>query len=257
MNKLENRRTLVTGGAQGIGKGIASAFMSEGAKVMIADWDEEAGKETVEELAKEYGKGKAFFFKCNVAKEQDVMQLVDKAVTQLGGLDVLVNNAGLSEFKNLLEISVAEFDRVIGVNLRGAFMLAKYTAPYLIDSKGAILHIASTRALMSEPDSEAYAASKGGMLALTHALAISLGPDVRVNAISPGWVEVGDWKKTSARKKPQHSEADKKQHPVGRVGTPEDVASAAVFLCSADAGFVTGQNLIIDGGMTMKMIYAD
>ena len=255
--KLDQKKALVTGGAQGIGKAIALTFLMEGARVVLADWDEEAGTEAARDFEKEFGKGSAFFIRCNVAKEQEVMQLVDKAVTRLGGLDVLVNNAGLSEFKNILQMPVAEFDRILNVNLRAAFLLSKYVAPYLMDSGGAILNIASTRALMSEPDSEAYAASKGGLLAITHALAISLGPQVRVNAISPGWIEVGNWKKSSARKEPQHSAADKKQHPVGRVGTPEDVARAAVFLCSEDAGFITGQNLVIDGGMTVKMIYAE
>lgn len=255
--KLDQKKALITGGSQGIGKAIALTFLMEGARVVIADWDDEAGTETASDFEKEFGKGKAFFIKCNVANEQEVMQLVDKTVTWLGGLDILVNNAGLSEFKNILQITVAEFDRVLNVNLRAAFLLAKYAAPYLMDSGGAILNIASTRALMSEPDSEAYAASKGGILAMTHALAISLAPQVRVNAISPGWIEVGNWKKSSARKEPQHSASDKKQHPVGRVGTPEDVARAAVFLCSEDAGFITGQNVVIDGGMTVKMIYAD
>ena len=255
--KLDQKKALITGGAQGIGKAIVVNFLMEGARVVIADWDEEAGTETTRKLEKEFGKGKVFFVKCNVAKEQEVMQLVDKAITLLGGLDILVNNAGLSEFKNILQISVAEFDRVLNVNLRAAFLMSKYAAPYLMDGDGTILNIASTRALMSEPDSEAYAASKGGILAMTHALAISLGPQVRVNAISPGWIEVGNWKKSTARKEPQHSGADSKQHPVGRVGTPEDVARAAVFFCSEDAGFITGQNLVVDGGMTVKMIYAE
>lgn len=255
--KLDQKKALVTGGSQGIGKAIALTFLMEGARVVLADSDEEAGTETARDFEEEFGKGKAFFIKCNVAKEQEVMQMIDKAVTRLGGLEVLVNNAGLSEFKNILQMSVAEFDRVLNVNLRAAFLLSKYVAPYLMDSGGTILNIASTRALMSEPDSEAYAASKGGILAMTHALAISLGPQVRVNAISPGWIEVGNWKKSAIRKEPKHSAADKKQHPVGRVGTPEDVARAAVFLCSEDAGFITGQNLVVDGGMTVKMIYAE
>src|SRR5690606_15372717 len=117
-------------------------------------------------------------------------------------------------------------------------------------------HIASTRGLMSEPNGEAYAASKGGLIALTHALAVSLAPDVRVNCISPGWIEVSDWKKASQRKAPQHSEQDRMQHPAGRIGRPNDIAAMIAYLAGPDAGFVTGANFVIDGGMTRKMIYA-
>lgn len=257
MPKLENKVALITGGGQGIGKAIAQDFLQEGAKVLLADWDEEAGLESAREFSSRFGKERVVFFKCNIAKEPEVMQLVDEAVRRWKAVDIVVNNAGLSEFKNILEISVAEFDRVLNVNLRGAFLLSKYAAPYLIDSNGCILNIASTRALMSEPDSEAYAASKGGLLAMTRALAVSLGPQVRVNAISPGWIEVRDWKKSSQKKQVEHSETDRKQHPAGRVGVPEDVAKAAVYLCSDEAGFITGQNLVVGGGMTVKMIYAE
>jgi NAD(P)-dependent dehydrogenase (short-subunit alcohol dehydrogenase family) len=115
--------------------------------------------------------------------------------------------------------------------------------------------IASTRALQSEPNGEAYAASKGGVVSLTHALAVSLGSDVRVNAISPGWIEVRDRQQKSRREEPVPSEADRMQHPAGRVGVPEDIASLVGYLLSPDAGFVTGQNFVVDGGMTKKMIY--
>ena len=111
---------------------------------------------------------------------------------------------------------------------------------------------------MSEPNTFGYSASKGGLEALTHSLAISLAPDkIRVNAIAPGWIEVRDWKKSADKTKTHHSKADKEQHPVGKVGTPEDIAAAALFLCSEEAGFITGQSLIIDGGMTVKMIYQE
>jgi NAD(P)-dependent dehydrogenase (short-subunit alcohol dehydrogenase family) len=122
---------------------------------------------------------------------------------------------------------------------------------------GAIVNIASTRAFMSEPNTEAYSASKGGIVALTHAMAISLAPHrIRVNCISPGWIEVRDWKKSGERKAPHHTRADRDQHPVGRVGTPEDIAEACEFLAE-HAGFMTGQTIVIDGGMTVKMIYAE
>lgn len=256
MNLLTHKVAIVTGGGQGIGKAIVQAFSHHGVHVIIAEANEEAGKECQEWIE---GKGgQATFIPCDVSQELSIQSMVDRVIKQLGRIDVLVNNAGASRFTPLEKITIAEFDEVIAVNLRGAFICSKLTAPYLKQNrKGCIVNIASTRALMSEPGSEAYASSKGGLLALTHALAVSLGPYVRVNAISPGWIEVRDWKKSSEREKVHHSEEDEKQHPVGRVGTPEDIGRAVVFLCSGESTFITGQNLVIDGGMTVKMIYEE
>lgn len=255
MNPFNNKVAIVTGGGQGIGKGIVQAFSHQGMQVVVAEQDETAGKEC-QQWIEDKG-GKATFIPCNVAQESSIRSMIDQVVGQHGRLDVLVNNAGVSRFKPLDDLSVAAFDEVLSINLRGVFICAKYAAPHLRQQKGAILNIASTRALMSEPGSEAYAASKGGILSLTHALAISLGPEVRVNAISPGWIEVRDWKKSAERQTVEHREVDRQQHPVGRVGTPEDIGRAAVFLCSGESTFITGQNLVIDGGMTVKMIYAE
>ncbi len=255
MNTFDHKVAIITGGGQGIGKAIVQAFSHQGAHVVIAEADEEAGKECQQWIQ---GKGgQATYISCDVSEESSVKAMIQTVAVQLGRIDVLINNAGLSRFKSLEEINVREFDEVLAVNLRGAFVCAKYAAPHLKKHKGSIINIASTRALMSEPGSEAYAASKGGLLALTHALAVSLGPEVRVNAISPGWIEVRDWKKSSQREEVVHSQADKDQHPAGRIGTPEDIGRAAVFLCSGESTFITGQNLAIDGGMTVKMIYTD
>jgi NAD(P)-dependent dehydrogenase (short-subunit alcohol dehydrogenase family) len=179
--------------------------------------------------------------------EATAQRAVEKTIERFGRLDALINNAGVSTLGkfSVTDLPLEEWNRVIGVNLTGCFLMAKYTAPFLRKTKGAIVNIASTRAMMSEPDSEAYAASKGGVVALTHALAASLGPDVRVNCISPGWIET--------REEAEHSAADRAQHPAGRVGTPQDIAELAAYLISA--GFVTGQNVVADGGMTKKMIY--
>lgn len=253
MNSFHDKVALVTGGAQGIGKAIVQAFSHHEVRVVIADRDEEAGQEC-EQWIKAKG-GKATFIYCDVADNTSIKSLIEQTIARYHRLDFLINNAGVSRFKPMHELAVEEFDEVLSINLRSAFISAKFAAPHLQQQRGAIINIASTRALMSEPDSEAYAASKGGLVALTHALAVSLGPEVRVNAISPGWIEVRDWKKTSEREAVDHSEADRQQHPVGRVGTPEDVGQTAVFLCSGEAGFITGQNIIIDGGMTVKMIY--
>lgn len=256
MNTFANKVAIVTGAGQGIGKAIAQAFSHHEVHVIIAEKDEEAGREA-QQWIREKG-GNATFISCDVASEASVVNMIEQVEKKQGRIDFLVNNAGVSRFKPMHELSVAEFDDVIHINLRSAFVCSKYAAPHLQKTgKGAIVNIASTRALMSEADSEAYAASKGGMLGLTHAMAVSLGPSVRVNAISPGWIEVRDWKKASERQDIQHREKDRQQHPAGRVGTPEDIGRATVFLCSGESTFITGQNIVIDGGMTVKMIYED
>jgi NAD(P)-dependent dehydrogenase (short-subunit alcohol dehydrogenase family) len=248
---------LVTGGAQGIGRGLAQAFAREHAQVIITDLDWDAGADAMAWLKKE--NLAAEFMPCDVSKEQQVQQLMNKIRQQYGRLDVLLNNAGMAApaRKPLAQVTVEEFDQVLSVNLRGPFLCAKYALPLL--EKGtnpSILNITSTRAFMSEPDTFGYSASKGGLEALTHSLAISLAPQrIRVNAIAPGWVETGPWQQEGQKTEPHHSKEDREQHPVGRVGTPQDIAEAALFLCSNKAGFITGQSLTIDGGMTVKMIY--
>lgn len=245
---------IVTGGAQGIGKAIAKRFLEKGMNVVIADTDTEAGGETVDEYER---LGSIRFIPCDVADEVEVLRLIDETVGEYPSIDALVNNAGISRFKPLDEATLEDWNAVIGVNLTGTFLCSKYAAPYLRDARGAIVNIASTRALMSEPHSEAYAASKGGIVALSHALAVSLGPQVRVNCICPGWIETGEWKKKRDRITPQHSERDRLQHPAGRVGVPADIAAAVEYLISPEAGFITGANFVVDGGMTRRMIYAE
>ncbi|MBP1154812.1 MULTISPECIES: glucose 1-dehydrogenase [unclassified Paenibacillus] len=247
----------VTGGAQGIGKAVALEFVKAGYEVSVADTDQEAGAELVGEI-RELG-GKAMFLPVNVSKEADIEHWFKLMLEELGRVDVLVNNAGIGIGGSMLDLPLASFDQVIGVNLRGAFSCSQHAARAMKQQgSGVILNMASTRGLMSEADTESYAASKGGLLALTHAMAVSLGPyGIRVNAISPGWIEIGDWQKASKRRTPAHSERDRLQHPVGRVGTPEDIAAACLYLADSRAGFITGQNLVIDGGMTVKMIYEE
>ncbi|HEV3010444.1 MAG TPA: SDR family oxidoreductase [Burkholderiales bacterium] len=222
---------LVTGGAQGIGRAIAELLAERGWQVAVADLQR---------------KSSFFAVRTDVAREPSVRGCVRRIVQRFGRLDALVNNAGITSPDDgpVEKLELRRWNRRIGTNLTGAFLMAKHAVPHLRRARGAIVNIASTRALQSEPDTEAYAASKGGLVALTHALALSLGPEVRVNCISPGWIS-----HQPVRKK------DHAQHPAGRVGVPQDVAELVAYLLSEAAGFVTGQNFVIDGGMTKKMVY--
>ncbi len=244
---------LVTGGAQGIGKGIAQAILEAGGSVLIGDVDAEAGKACID--AWDAG-DRAAFVVLDVSKEVSVKRFVDTALRRFGRIDGLVNNAGIADAHTgpVEQLAWSEWKRRIDTNLGGVFLCSKHALPALKKSNGAIVNIASSRAHQSEPDTEAYAASKGGIVALTHALAISAGP-VRVNAINPGWIVVDDWKKPSARRKPKLSAADHAQHPVGRAGVPPDIGALAVFLLSSQAGFITGENFTVDGGVARRMRY--
>jgi NAD(P)-dependent dehydrogenase (short-subunit alcohol dehydrogenase family) len=244
---------IVTGGAQGIGAAITTRLVADGYRVVVADADAEAGREAARDLGPA-----ARFVRCDVADEAQVRACVKAALAVGRRLDALVNNAALARPGRVpvTGLSLAKWNRALAVNLTGAFLMAKHAAPHLRHARGAIVNIASTRALQSEPNTEAYSATKGGIVALTHALAVSLGPAVRVNCVSPGWIDVSERQKARKRKAARLSRADHAQHPAGRVGTPEDVAALVAFLLGGEAGFVTGQNFVCDGGMTRKMIYA-
>lgn len=251
---LRGKVAIVTGGGQGIGKAITKQFLEKGFSVVIAEIDEEAGRETEAEYKP---LGSIRFISTDVANEESVNKLIGETVNSFARIDVLVNNAAQSDPENhpITELSLEDWHQVLSINLTGAFLCTKYSVPYLKKNQGTIINIASTRALMSEPNTEAYSASKGGIVALTHALAMSLGPEIRVNCISPGWIDVSDWKKQAIRHKAQLTEQEHQQHPAGRVGKPEDVASFVIYLASPEASFIRGENFVIDGGMTKKMIY--
>jgi NAD(P)-dependent dehydrogenase (short-subunit alcohol dehydrogenase family) len=249
---MADRVMIVSGGAQGIGRALTEAFLADGWRVACLDADAEACAEVRSGLA-----GEALVFEVDVADEHSVAEGVDHVLERWGRIDALINNAGISVMGTpVQDLAVEEWNRVIGTNLTGAFLCARAVIPDLRKTRGAIVNIASTRALQSEPHSEAYAASKGGIVALTHALAVSLGPDIRVNCISPGWIEVGTLKKESRRYTPDFRPLDHEQHPVGRVGHAGDIVSLVRFLLGEESGFVTGQNFVVDGGMTKRMIYA-
>jgi NAD(P)-dependent dehydrogenase (short-subunit alcohol dehydrogenase family) len=247
-NGFSNKAVIVTGGAKGIGAAVVKAFANAGATVIIADILEERGRELSHELEK---KGKpVFFVGCDIRQPDQVAKMVEKANEISSRIDILINNAGISFPKPITELSIEEWDNVLNTNLRGAFLCSKEAVPFMKKHGGKIINIASTRAFMSEPDWEAYGASKGGLVALTHAMAISLGQfNIQVNCISPGWIMTGDYEELRLE--------DHQQHPAGRVGKPEDIASACLFLADSQNGFITGENLIIDGGISRKMIYEE
>ena len=227
---------LVTGGARGIGAAVAARFAADGWRVVVADRDAAAPAHA------------ARCVRADVADEAAVAALVAGIAAAEGRLDALVCNAGFMVRKPLRELTLAEWNGVLGTNLTSCFLLVRAAEAMLRAARGAVVTIASTRAHQSEPDTESYSASKGGLLALTHALAVSLGPDVRVNCVSPGWIET---------RGAALSAADHAQHPAGRVGRPADVAALVAWLCGPESGFVTGAEFVTDGGMTRKMIYAE
>lgn len=242
------KRVFVTGGANGIGKAIVEAFRKQGDRVAFCDKDKEAGIRT----SKETG---AAFYQADIREREALEACMRKIFDAWGDLDILVNNAGISEFSPITETDVDAFDRIISTNLRPAFITSRLLAIHrntlsVANPYGRIVNICSTRYKMSEPGSEGYAASKGGLHSLTHALALSLaGLRITVNAISPGWIQTDRY----GQLRPE----DHEQHPSQRVGKPEDIARLCLFLCREDNDFINGENIIVDGGMTRKMIYLE
>lgn len=244
----QGKTIVVTGGAQGIGREIAWAYGKMGGSIIIADINRELGNKLQGEM--EEAHIKASFLYTDVAKESDVKYMVAETLRLYNKIDILINNAAISYYsEDPLEMSLEKWNRIIGVNLTGTYLCSKHCSRAMkLQGGGNIINMASTRAFMSEAHTEAYSASKGGILSLTHALAISLGKyGIRVNAISPGWIENQHYE--------QLRPIDHEQHPVGRVGRPGDVAKLCLYLTSGEAAFITGQNFTVDGGMTKKMIY--
>lgn len=225
---FQNKIAVVTGGAQGIGKCIAQEFKKNGASVCIID------------------KQLNSYFTGDLADKEILHRFVEKVIAEYGKVDYLIHNA-LPLMKGINECSYEEFEYALRVGVTAPFYLTKLFLPYF--NKGAaIVNISSSRDRMSQPQTESYTAAKGGIHALTHALAVSLAGKVRVNSVSPGWID------TSYK---EYEGPDAVQQPVGRVGNPLDIANMVLYLCSDKAGFVTGENICIDGGMTRQMIYHD
>ena len=235
-----NKVVLVTGAGNGLGNAIAKEYARLNARVIAID--------VVDSKFEEIN---IDFYKADLKSEEEIKFVFKEVIKKYGAVHILINNGAISKFnKSIFDIEINEFDEVIAVNLRGSFICAKeFIKANKNQNYGRIINIASTRFNQNEAGWEAYGASKGGLVSLTNTMAISLSETpITVNAISPGWIQVDDY---------SLSEIDKKQHPSGRVGVPKDIVNACLFLTNIDNDFVNGANIIVDGGMTKKMIYAD
>tara|TARA_B100000678_G_scaffold246303_2_gene219075 strand:- start:203 stop:973 length:771 start_codon:yes stop_codon:yes gene_type:complete len=254
---MSKNSIVITGIGNGIGRALAVFYTQLGWRVAGIDPDSEALDELRAGLD-----GDLLLVEGDAGREADAIAFADRLSEWLDGaaLTCLVNNAGIANpYAGPLEdLSLADFQSWIDASLTAAFLTSRACLPFLrrraeTGASASIVNISSTRAVMSEPESYGYAAAKGGLDALTHAMAVSLGPDIRVNAIRPGWIETRNWQKEADREKVEHREQDKAQHPAGRVGKPADIAHTVDWLIGA--GFVTGQAINVDGGMTRTMIY--
>jgi len=252
--RLKDRVAIVTGGAKGIGWGICKVLSQEGAKVVVVDWDEKEGKKTAEGL-KQAG-SEAIFVLCDVSNEDQVKAMIDATLKRYGKIDILVNNAGIGVYKTLLDTSSADWDRCLGVNLKGQFLCSKYAIPHMQSiGKGAIVNISSVHSFQTVNGVAPYAASKGGITSLTRNMAIDYGPTIRVNSIAPGWVltpliqSIFDSYPDPAD---QRYQVEKRQV-MKRIGQPEDIGHAVAFLVSDEASFITGTQLFVDGGLTAQL----
>ncbi len=252
--RLKDRVAIVTGAAKGIGWGIATVFSREGAKVAVVDWDAAAGEKTAQEI-RDAG-GDAIFVECDVSNEEQVKAMVQAALDKYGRIDVLVNNAGIGIYKPVLEATGEDWDRCMAVNLKSVFLCSKYTIPHMqAVGKGAIVNISSVHSHATVNGVAPYAASKGGITALTRNMAIDYGPTIRVNAIAPGWVFTPLIKSIfdSYDDPEAQRRAVEDRQVMKRIGRPEDIGHAAAFLASDEADFITGTQLFVDGGLTAQL----
>ena len=249
--KLKENVGVVTGAGAGIGKGVATVFAKQGAKVVVIDWNAQIGEQTAEEIRQKGGE--AIFVKGDVSNEEQVKVAVQTTLDTYGRIDILVNNAGVGIYKSVLDATSEEWDRCLAINLKGVFLCSKYAIPHMqAVGKGAIVNISSVHSHATTNGVAPYCASKGGVTALTRNMAIDYGPTIRVNAIAPGWV----WTPLIENLFQSYDDPAEmvkkleKRQVMKRIGTPEDIGNAAAFLASDEASFITGTQLFVDGGLT-------
>jgi len=250
--RLHGKTALITGGSTGIGKAIALRFAREGAKVAITGREQAALEEATREIAEQGGE--AMFIQGDVQLAQDVRRMVDQTLDRWGAIDILVNTAGICKPATFLEIEEAEWDRHVAINLKGTFLAGQYVARDMVRRgiKGSIINMSSVNGLAAESDQAHYNATKGGINLLTMSMALELAPyGIRVNALCPGFIE-------TRLTRPLINNPDRiapylKTIPMGRVGLPEDIADAALFMASDESRYMTGHCLVVDGGQLIKL----
>ena len=251
--RFEGKSVLVTGGGSGIGLATALAFAQEGARVAVADLSAERGRHAASSITSKGGVAR--FLRGDVSREADARRLVEATVTAFGRLDILFNNAGILIEAPVHTMSAGDWDRVIAVNLRGAFLMAKHAVRAMLrQGGGAIVNTGSVNSLVGDPEATAYCASKAGVALLTKSMALAYAKDgVRVNAVCPGWVETRMFRQEAETRGvtlEAYREHAGAQHPIGRIGRPEEIAQVVLFLASEDASYITGTLVVADGGYT-------
>ena len=246
--RLKGKVAIITGAGSGIGAATAIIFAKEGAKVVVADVNEQGGKDIVAKIKK--AKGEAFFLRCDVSREADAKNLINETIRKYKRLDILFNNAGIVKWGAAAEAKEQDWDKVIDVNLKGVFLCSKYAIP-VMKGGGSIINTASIAGLVAFGGIAAYCASKGGIVMLTKSMALDYAAKkIRVNAICPGVIETAMTKSILEDKKMKENML--KSTPIGRIGKPEDIGYAALYLASDESTFVTGTALVVDGGWTVQ-----
>jgi NAD(P)-dependent dehydrogenase (short-subunit alcohol dehydrogenase family) len=258
MFRLDNKIALVTGGGSGIGREIALLYAKQGAKVVVADIQLEAAESVVSEIGSGGGSGQAI--QMDVSREEQVQSVFDRVVQGNGRLDILVNNAGISHVGNILETSLDDWERIMGVNARGVFLCSKYAVKHMVEQQpqgGILVNMASVAGMIAVDRRLPYSASKGAVISITRSVAIDfVQQGIRANAICPGTVHTpfveGYLERNFADTKDEERKKMHARQPIGRMGRPDEIATAALYLASDEASFVTGSTLVIDGGWTAK-----